>query len=149
MIAAQMVLLTLALTALCPALEQDTDIAITDAWVRESTATRTASSGYFTIENRTDKPVTPITLSVAGVGDAQLHTMVDRQGQASMQPLEKLQIPPHASVDLAPGGIHVMMSDITRPLKVGSTVDLTLTFDGGRTRTVRAVVRPLSAISAR
>ena len=39
--------------------------------------------------------------------------------------------------------------DIARPLQAGTTVAMTLTFDNGWTRTVRAVVRPLSAVSVR
>jgi hypothetical protein len=75
--------------------------------------------------------------------------MADQQGRAVMRPLSALHVPARGSIDLAPGGTHVMLMDIARPLKAGTTVEMTLTFDDGRTRTVRAVVRPLSAISAR
>jgi periplasmic copper chaperone A len=124
-------------------------IAIGDAWVRESTAARTSSSGYVRIVNRTDRPMALVRVSVAGVAGAQLHAMVDRQGRTEMRPLSRLTIPANALVDLAPGGTHIMLTDIARPLTVGRTVEMRLTFDDGGTRTVRAVVRPLSAMSAR
>jgi len=41
------------------------------------------------------------------------------------------------------------LTDIARPLAVGRIVEMRLTFDDGGTRTVRAVVRPLSAMSVR
>ena len=127
----------------------DRGIVIGDAWVRESTATRTSSSGYLRIVNRTDRPVALVRVFVAGAAGAQLHAIVDQQGRTEMRPLSRLTIPANASVDLAPGGTHIMLTDIARPLAVGRTVEMRLTFDDGGTRTVRAVVRPLSAMSAR
>jgi len=124
-------------------------IAVHDAWVRVSTARRTSSSGYCRLENTTDTPVALIGIAAAGVGSAQVHTMVDRDGQMSMHPVEKLPIPPHGAVDLAPGGTHIMLTDIARPLAIGSTLDLRFTFDNGSTQTVRAVIRPLDAMSIR
>ncbi|HTM26325.1 MAG TPA: copper chaperone PCu(A)C [Vicinamibacterales bacterium] len=127
----------------------DRGIVIGDAWVRESTATRTSSSGYLRIVNRTDRPVALVQVSVVGAAGAQLHAIVDQEGRTEMRPLSRLTIPANASVDLAPGGTHIMLTDIARPLAVGRMVEMRLTFDDGGTRTVRAVVRPLSAMSVR
>jgi copper(I)-binding protein len=129
--------------------DPDRGIVIGDAWVRESTATRTSSSGYLRIVNRTDRPVALVRVFVAGAADAQLHAIVDQQGRTAMRALSRLTIPANASVDLSPGGTHIMLTGIARPLAVGRTVEMRLTFDDGGTRTVRAVVRPLSAMSAR
>jgi periplasmic copper chaperone A len=128
---------------------RDAGVVIRDAWVRESTAARTSSSGYFTIENRTDTAVGLVKVALDGAADVQVHTIVEQQGQTAMRPVSVLRVPAHGSVDLAPGGTHVMLMDLARPLKVGTTVELTLTFDNGRTRKILAVVRPLSAVSAR
>jgi copper(I)-binding protein len=124
-------------------------LAIRDAWVRESTATRTISSGYLRIENRTARPVALVKVSLQGVGDAQLHAIVEQNGQSTMRPLTAIPIPAHGAVDLAPGGAHVMLMDIARPLRIGSSVEMTLTFDNKQTRRVRALVRPLGAMTAR
>jgi copper(I)-binding protein len=124
-------------------------VAVRDAWVRVSTARRTSSSGYCRIENRTDTPVVLGGISAAGVGDAQVHSMTDQDGQMSMRPVAKLTIPPHATVDLAPGGMHIMLTDIVHPLTVGGILEMRFTFDDGETQAVRAVVRPLDAMSIR
>jgi copper(I)-binding protein len=42
-----------------------------------------------------------------------------------------------------------MLIDVAGPLRRGTTVEMTLTFDDGQVRKVRAVVRPLSAMSVR
>jgi copper(I)-binding protein len=124
-------------------------LVIRDAWVRASTATRTSSSAYLTIDNGTPTGTALVKIGLNGVGDAQVHTMVEQHGQATMRLLAAVPIAAHAVVELAPGGTHVMLMDIARPLQVGTTVAMTLTFDNGWTRTVRAVVRPLSAVSVR
>jgi periplasmic copper chaperone A len=124
-------------------------LVVRDAWVRESTATRTSSSGYFTIDNLTDKPVALVRVAIDGAGDAQMHAILEQHGQTAMKPLTAVPIPAHGSVALAPGGTHVMLMDLARPLKVGTTVEMTLTFDNQQTRKVRAVVRPLTAMSPR
>jgi copper(I)-binding protein len=124
-------------------------IVVRDAWVRVSTARRTSSSGYCRMENPGGKPVTLVRITAAGVGTAQVHTMTDHDGQMSMSPVTKLTIPPHGTIDLAPGGTHIMLTDIARPLAIGATLDMRFTFDDGRTETVRATVRPLDAMSIR
>jgi periplasmic copper chaperone A len=67
----------------------------------------------------------------------------------TMHPVARLTIPPHGAIDLAPGGRHIMLEDISRPLTIGETLEMQFTFEDGRTRTARAVVRPLDAMSIR
>jgi hypothetical protein len=125
-------------------------VVISDAWVRESTELRTSSSAYLRIENRTDRALTLLRIAVDGVRDARLHEAVEQDGHTSMQPVARLTIPPRGTVDLAPGGTHVMLTDVRRPLRVGQRgVVVRLTFDDGKTRLARAIVRPLSAVSVR
>jgi periplasmic copper chaperone A len=127
----------------------DRDITIRDAWVRASTARRTSSSGYCRIENATDKPVVLVRISAPGVGTAQVHALEEHGAEMTMHPVARLTIPPRGAIDLAPGGRHIMLEDISRPLTIGETLEMQFTFEDGRTRTARAVVRPLDAMSIR
>lgn len=124
-------------------------LVVRDAWVRETSATRTVSSGYLTIENRSDAPVGLVGIVVDGVRNAALHSVVDQQGRTAMRPIATLPVPARGSARLAPGGTHLMLSDVVQPLKAGSTVRMTLTFDNHQTRIVQAIVRPLDAESVR
>lgn len=124
-------------------------VVVRDAWVRVSTARRTSSSGYCRIENATNTAVALTKITAHEVGLAEVHTMTDHDGQMSMHPVEKLTIPPRGVVELAPGGTHIMLTDIAAPLTVGRTIEMQFTFDNGRTETVRAIVRPLDAVSIR
>jgi len=52
-----------------------------------------------------------------------------------------LEIPAGKTVELAPGGYHVMLMELAAPLKEGSTFDLTLTFEKAGEKTVSVEVR--------
>jgi len=136
-------------SAMLSSRQVDATVVIRDAWVRESTAARTSSSAYMRIENRAANVVALVQVTVPGVETAQVHASVDRQGRTAMEPLAKVTIAPRGSVDFAPGGMHVMLMGIARPLAIGTSIEMHLTFDDGHTRTVRAIVRPLSATGPR
>ncbi len=65
-----------------------------------------------------------------------------------MSAIDKLALPAGKVVDLKPGGYHVMLMDLVKPLKDGDTVPLQLTVEdkAGKKQTVevKAVVRPLA-----
>ena len=131
-----------------PAAAAASNVVVRDAWVRESTATRTVSSGYLTIDNRAALDLTLVGVAVEGAGRAELHT-VSQDGDAVMRRVESFTIPARSAVDLAPGGTHLMLFDVNPPLVAGDAAMMTLTFDNNLRETVRAVVRPLAAMSAR
>lgn len=124
-------------------------IVVTDAWVRASTATRPVSSAYFTIENQSGTAVRLTAVAAPDAGQLAIHATAGQNGQTGMRAVGSVSIPAGGTVALAPGGMHVMITGISRPLEPGATVPLTLTFDGQRRRTIAAVVRPFDAVSAR
>src|SRR5687768_10160882 len=67
-------------------------ITLRDAWVRESTALRTVSSGYLTIENHTGRDVTLVKLTVDRAGRAEFHEIVHEHGKASMRAVTAVPI---------------------------------------------------------
>ena len=58
-----------------------------------------------------------------------------------MQPVARLEIPAGGTVQLAPGGYHIMLIGLTKDLKVGDTVQVTLKFEKAGDVTVTAQVR--------
>jgi copper(I)-binding protein len=58
-----------------------------------------------------------------------------------MRPVSQIELPEGQSVELVPGGYHVMLLELVEPLQTGQTVQLTLTFADGTTQTVDATVR--------
>ena len=69
-------------------------------------------------------------------------------GMMKMDAVDKLALPAGKAVELKPGGYHVMLMDLVKPLKEGDTVPLQLTFEdkAGKKQTVevKAEVKALT-----
>ena len=89
------------------------------------------SGAYMSITNNGSDDVTLVSVSAEGGGMAQIHeTNVDENDMASMNEMEDgILIPAGETVDLIPGGLHVMLMELENDLVEGETVALTLEFD--------------------
>jgi copper(I)-binding protein len=118
-------------------------IAITHAVVPAPSGVGDASA-FFVIANHGDTSVT-LTATRSPVADSTLlHDMAGGQ----MRRVPNAVIPAHGHLLLAPGGYHLMLAGLRRPLIVGDTVTLELTLDPGGPVTIRVpVLRYTDAVS--
>lgn len=80
--------------------------------------------------------------SAPDVGMVQVHEYVKEGTKEIMREVpDGLEVPAGGSVQLQPGGYHVMMMDVTADWQVGDAVPVTLTFSDGGSVTVQATVR--------
>jgi copper(I)-binding protein len=71
----------------------------------------------------------------------QVHeTLMNADGTMGMQEIASIPMIANTPLALAPGGYHIMLLELVKPLVVGETVTVTLTFASGETTTVDAVV---------
>lgn len=117
------------------------DIEIADAWARQPNPAHAMGAGYFKITNHQAKPVTLVGASSSVAGVVELHEMVTADGIMSMRQVKTIEIAPGATVELRPGGLHLMLIDLARTLQPGQTIDATLRFDDGSTQQVQLPVR--------
>jgi copper(I)-binding protein len=66
---------------------------------------------------------------------------MDPEGTMTMERQDLVGIPANGVVDFAPGGLHVMLTDLVNDLKVGDTFDLTLEFQRAGDITVEVEVK--------
>jgi hypothetical protein len=62
-------------------------------------------------------------------------------GMLGMRQIERLEIPAGGTVELKPGGYHLMLIDLNQELVAGETIELTLTFEKAGEVKVTAEVR--------
>jgi copper(I)-binding protein len=117
-------------------------IVLEQAWVRPAPAGVGASVAYGVIRNTGRKPDALVSVATPAARTAGVHVSVSHAGVMSMEPIASLPLPPGAAVALKPGGLHVMLEGVTRPLKAGETVALTFRFKTAAPLTVRVPVRP-------
>ncbi|MGE8508811.1 MAG: copper chaperone PCu(A)C [Paraburkholderia terricola] len=107
-------------------------ISVKDAWVRWL-PNNLPAAGYATLVNASDKPVDLVDISSSDYGDAMLHQTVSNGSSQKMVMVDKLTVPAHGQVAIAPGGYHVMLEDAKRKIAPGDTVRLKLKFSDGET----------------
>jgi copper(I)-binding protein len=117
------------------------DVMVKEAFARAS-AVPTAKAGtvYMTLTNNSSKVDYLLSVTTAASDTAQLHESVAKDGVATMQPVEALEIPAGGTVELRPGGTHIMLTGLKAPLKKGDMIMLELKFEQAGTVEVMAHV---------
>ena len=84
------------------------------------------------ISNAGDSDITVIGASAAAVANnVELHkSFVDEKGISRMVAIDKIVVPAKTTIDLAPGGIHIMLFDLKKNLNVGDKFNIEIKFEG-------------------
>lgn len=90
-----------------------------------------SSAAYLRIQNRGDSDVTIVTASSAAAAAVAIHRTLSDGDMARMEAVGSLRIPAGEMVDLAPGGLHIMLTGLTADLPPGSALTLRLQSDAG------------------
>jgi len=121
------------LLQLAPTHAQQADadtLAISQPWSRATPAGAKVASGYMTIKNNGSAADRLIGGSTDAAARVEVHEMSTKDGVMTMREVKDgLPVAPGATVKLAPGGFHLMLVDIAKPVKQGDTVTVTLTFE--------------------
>ena len=103
-------------------------------------------AAFLTVLNGLDKAVRLASVSGTAAGAIELHETVNDNGVMKMEPHpEGFEIPAGGALELKPGGKHVMLLGLTKPLAVGDSIDLTLNFEGGDPITLTVPVVDMQA----
>ena len=104
----------------------DAAIVIKDAWVRTTVPGQKATGAFMKITAKEGTRLVGASTPVAGV--AEVHEMKMDGDIMKMRGLPGLELPAGKTVELKPGGLHVMLMDLKAALPKDSTVPLTLLF---------------------
>ena len=106
------------------------DIQISDAWARETVTGQTATAAYMTIDNRGAGDDRLIGVEATAPARAMLHASESSGGISRMREMGAgLALPAGTTVELKPGGSHVMITGIGAPLQAGEVMKLRLRFE--------------------
>jgi len=94
------------------------------AWVRAMVAGQQGTGAFMKITAPRAMQLVGVSTPVAGV--AEVHEMKMEGEVMKMRALTELDLPAGRTVELKPGGNHLMLMDLKQPLKAGSTVAITL-----------------------
>ena len=113
-------------TALLMSVPAYADVTVSDAWARATRPGQKVGAAYMTLQSPADTALVKVESPAAGT--VEIHTMTMNDGVMKMRMLENLPLKANETVKLAPGGFHLMLFDLAKPLQAGETVQLTLHF---------------------
>jgi VCBS repeat-containing protein len=121
---------------------------VQDAWVRGTVAQQKATGLFAQITSASGGKLVSASSPVAGL--VEVHEMrMDGNVMKMRAVTAGLELPAGKTVELKPGGYHVMLMDLKQQLKEGDTVPVTLVVEGkdGKKETVE-LKAPVKALNA-
>ena len=115
-------------------------VAVTRAWSRATVPGASVGAAYFEIVN-SGPPDVLVAVESPVAKHVEMHSMTMKAGMMQMRPVPSVDLPAKGRVVFAPEGLHAMLIDLTRPLREGGRVPLTLVFRHAGRVPVSAVVQ--------
>jgi copper(I)-binding protein len=96
---------------------------------------------YLTLVNKSAAPDALLSAASDAAATVEIHESYMESAMAKMRRVAWIDVPAGQSVELKPGGYHIMLIDLTRDLTPGQSVQLTLTFRNAGKLPVTASIR--------
>jgi periplasmic copper chaperone A len=114
----------------------DPSIRVDGAWARRAVMMKPGTPGtgtgtgavYLTLVNSSATPDALLSAATDAAATVEVHESYMESTMAKMRRVARIEVPAGQSVELKPGGYHIMLIDLTRDLTPGQSVQLTLTF---------------------
>jgi copper(I)-binding protein len=126
-------------------------VKVANAWVRAPVPGQPTAAAYLDLTS--DRNLAVVAAGSPAAGRVEMHSMTVDGGIMRMRALPRIDLPAGKTVKLSPGGTHLMLLDLKRPMKAGDTVPLVLSLQptgAGQssltTVTVQAEVRAPGAV---
>jgi copper(I)-binding protein len=123
-------------------LAADDGISVPEAWARASAGPASTGAAYITLKGGA-RPDQLVAASTPVAASAEVHETTGDNGVMKMRPVPVVPIPPGQTVTFTPGGTHIMLMGLKKPLAAGQSFPLTLTFTHAAPVTVEVKVRAL------
>ncbi len=109
-------------------------VQVENAWIQLAPPAATVNAAYMQIHNPQLHPQTIVGVSADCCATVMLHQTRREGDKMLMEHLEHLVVPAQARVQLAPGGMHIMLMQAQEELTLESKVKITFSFDDGSTQ---------------
>jgi len=132
-----------ALTVFSSALFAQPTVQLSSPWARATVPGQQAGGAFLTIQSEQDDSL--LAVSSPSSASMEIHEMRLEDNIMRMRQIPKLDLPAGQTLELKPGGYHLMFQGLRQPLQAGTDVEVTLTFEKAGPQTLHFPVRPLTA----
>lgn len=118
-------------------------VTVNNAWVRPTVPGQSVAGAYLDITAK--QPARLVAASSPMSPDVQIHWMQMDGDVMRMREVSAIDLPKNKTVSLKPGGYHLMLMQLKKPIQAGDTVPLTLVIEIKRKRQtvkVNALAQP-------
>jgi len=124
-------------------------IEVVHPWARATPPAAKVGGGYAEIRNDGSEPDRLVSVTAEVAGRVEIHEMGVKDGIMTMRPVEAgVPVPANGTAALAPGGYHLMLLELKRPLKAGESFAGTMTFEKAGTIAVTFDVQAIGSTGA-
>lgn len=111
------------------------NVSVTDAWARATMPGQKVSGAYMQI--RSDADARLVGASSPAVPRVEVHEMKMDGDVMRMREVKAIDLPKGKTVSLEPGGYHIMLMNLAKPIAAGEIIPLVLTVEsGGKQQTI-------------
>ena len=109
------------------------EVLLVDPYAKATPPNAKNSAAFMKIKNTSNSDIELLAASSNISKVTELHTHIEENGMKKMIQIPSIKIPANSSVELKPGGLHIMFLGIQNQINENSNVDLNLTFSDGKT----------------
>jgi copper(I)-binding protein len=120
-------------------------LVISGPWVRATPPGAKTAAAYLKITNNGTEADRLVGGTIPLANALEVHEMSMSGGVMKMRKLDGLEIAPGKTIELAPGGYHIMLLGLHESVKEGKPIKGTLRFEKAGTVDVEYVVAPIGA----
>ena len=122
------------------------EVTVAESWARATVPGQKATGAFMKITAKQPSKLVAASTPVAGI--TEIHEMKMDKDVMRMSAVAALDLPAGKTVELKPGGYHVMLMDLKNPLADKSNIPLTLTFEDSKGQKSQQVLQvPVRAIN--
>lgn len=110
---------------------QAADVRLVQGEIRLPMPGRTVTAGYVSIQNQSPQMLELVAASSPLFQRIELHTHIEQNGMMRMVEVEGIELEPGATLQMQPGGLHLMLFEPKQSLALGEKVPIQLRFTSG------------------
>lgn len=138
-------LIVTGLLAITTTVWSQTTVKVEDAWIRGTVATQKATGAFMRLTPSANARLVAALSPAAGV--VEIHEMAMERDIMKMRQIPGLDLAAGRTMELKPGGYHLMLMDLKKQLKGGEQVPISLVFeDESRKRFTQDILAPVTAL---
>lgn len=116
----------IALSSVLLSMQAYAQVNVKDVWARATVAQQQSTGIFLQIQSPKEAKLVGVS---AKIGMAEIHEMSMDNNVMKMREVESIVLPAGKTVELKPGGYHIMLMQLKQQVKEGDEIDLTLTVE--------------------